>query len=185
MFVKYGSAPDTSSNSVDASEPGTFVPPTVRNALSANSWLPVAGKSTPEALVNVMSKGTRMRCGACGLAAFSKSMSGFREIEIPARFANDPVGLGIVTPSALNELSLNPSITSQNAFGHTPPLVLMMSCTSSVPKVSLFAQNDIIASGYGLSVTGTGMLAVALDGNTCSSSPAKNGYGFPASPVRV
>jgi hypothetical protein len=83
---------------------------------------------------------------------------------MPVRFAKGPVGRGIVTPKALNEFLLKPSTISQKAFGHFPPLVLITSRTSSLPNVSLFAQNETRPSGNGLSVTGPGMLAVADDG---------------------
>jgi hypothetical protein len=81
-------------------------------------------------------------------------MFGFCVMVTPGKVANKPVIGDTATPSALNELSLKPSTTTQNAFDHVPPDLLMTSCTSSLPKVSLFAQNPAIASGNGLSVGG-------------------------------
>ena len=74
-------------------------------------------------------------------------MSGFCEIETPARFANGPVGLGTVTWSELNEFLLKPSTTTQNAFSHLPALVLITSCTSSLPNVFLSTQNAAVPNG--------------------------------------
>ena len=88
-------------------------------------------------------------------------MFGFCVMVTPARLANEPVNGDTVTPSALKEFSLKPSTTTQKACDQVPPDLLMTSCTSSLPNVSLFAQNPAIASGNGLSVTGPGMLAVA------------------------
>ena len=61
---------------------------------------------------------------------------------MPDRFANGPNGAGIVTPSELKEFLLKPSIWSQKALGQSPPLVLMTSCTSSLPKESLLVRNE-------------------------------------------
>ena len=84
----------------------------------------------------------------------------FGLISTPVRLANEPVKVSTVTPSALNEASLKPVTTTQKACDQTPPFLLMTSWTSSLPNVSLLAQNPVIASGNGLSVTGPGMAAV-------------------------
>src|SRR5262249_23377991 len=128
----------------------------------------------------------RVRCGALGFPGFSKSIGvALREIAIPGIFAKLPDGGGIVTPSALKELMLNPSTTSQNASGKTPPLTLIPSCTSSRPNVLLSTQNDINPSGYGLSRFGPGIEELLVEGKTTSSICLKNGNGSPLSPVRL
>src|SRR5690349_14344294 len=126
----------------------------------------------------------RIRCGAWGCAAFSKSISGFWMTVTPVKPLNAPVKVPTVTPSAVKEFLLKPSMTSQNARDHVPPLALMTSCTSSLPKVLLSTQNESTASGNGLSETGPGKFVVADEGKTCSSRPEKNGYGSLLSPVR-
>src|SRR5262245_39263848 len=128
----------------------------------------------------------RVRCGALGFPGFSKSIgTALCEIAIPGIFAKLPVGAGIVTPSALKEFMLNPSTTSQNAFGKTPPLTLIASSTSSRPNVLLSTQNDINPSGYGLSRFGPGIEELVVEGKTTSIICLKNGNGSPLSPVTL
>ena len=49
-MVKYGSAPATSSDNVDASEPGILVPPILSRASSSRRVLPEVGNSGSAAL---------------------------------------------------------------------------------------------------------------------------------------
>lgn len=71
MFVKYGSAPATSSIFAVVSDPVTFVPPALRLVDRSNCSVPAFGKLARLAVVNLTSNGTRMRCGASGEVAFS------------------------------------------------------------------------------------------------------------------
>src|SRR6476619_1597332 len=103
--------------------------------------------------------------------------------EIPVRLLKGPERAGVAIPKALNTLILNPSNTSQNAFGNVPLLEeVIVSVTSSLPKVLLSTQKERIPRGNGLSRFP--VVIVAVPGNAVSTSCLKNGNGSALSPVR-
>ena len=104
-FVKYGSAPDTSSNSAAADAPGIApaLPLTVAFKTSKTGALPAAGKEARVAFAKRVSNGKRIRCGILGFVSVSNSTpTGSSGIVIPGRASNAPESAGVPMPSALN-----------------------------------------------------------------------------------
>src|SRR5689334_1127979 len=97
--------------------------------------------------------------------------------------ANGPESAGAPMPRLLNIFRLQPSNTSQKAFGKVPLLAEpITSVTSSRPNVLLYTQTESISSGKGLSRFPVVM--VDVPGKAVSISCLKNGNGSPVSPVR-